>query len=183
MNSQECFSALDDLFAHYGMGDDARASWGAVVYKACSKMQPQHFKAVCEDLLMTAGKWKPTNEDFWAKFHELKAQNGWERGASCDSCDGENGRHKAVGGTWLVLADWRSVVPFPEVATDAFADNSTPCPMDGSESAVRWRQSLNVVLASGWIQVPMQAWRLELCAWKAERAARNAATVAEAVTA
>lgn len=175
MTPMECHASMKDLCAHYGLGADAAAAWGSVVYKGCVKMKSEYFKVVCDELLTMAGKWKPTNEEFWEKFKELKAQNGWERGEKCSSCGGENGYHKAIGGTWIVKADWREMKELDDYYT--FQANSTPCALDASEGARKWRESLNVARAKGWIEVPMGAYRLEMQAFREEKKRREAIPV------
>lgn len=172
MTPFECNAALSDLCAAFGLGADARAAWCALVYKACTRMEPEHFKAVCEDLLREAGSFKPTNQQFWESHRRLAQELGWAKSKRCSAC-GTEGGHKAIGGVWLVRDGWRTAAPFPETATEVFQDGSRPCPQDESNAAVEWRKSFYAATSRGWTEMTIEQYGAELRSWQAERARRR----------
>jgi hypothetical protein len=178
MTPFECAKGLEDLTANFGLGEDAAKAWTALVYKSVAPMKPEHFAAVCADLLTEAGNYKPTNKDFWDTFRRLNTERGWQAGhlKGCQSCGGT----KVVGGVWLVRDGWRTLDPFPERAHEVLQDNTKPCACDESEAAQKWRASYYAATSRGWTERTMSDAYAELRAWQEERK-RRAAPVPAAV--
>lgn len=170
MTPYECAKGLEDLIQNFGLGAEAAQAWTALVYKSVSEMNPEHFAAVCAELLVEAGNYKPTNKDFWDTFRRLNQERGWQAGfvKGCPSCKGT----RVVGGCWLVLANWRTRDPFPMYAHEAFQDQTKPCACDESEKARNWRASYYAATSRGWTERTMEDYGAELRAWQMERSAR-----------
>lgn len=170
MTPFECSKELDDLVKNFGLGEEAARSWTALVYKSVSEMKAEHFAAVCAELLVEADNYKPTNKAFWETFRKLNAERGWQAGhlKGCQSCGGT----RVVGGCWLVRDNWRTAIPFPTRAHEAFQDNSKPCACDESEAAQKWRASYYAATSRGWTERTFTDYGAELRAWQMERSAR-----------
>ncbi len=170
MTPQECHLALTDLAALYGMGEAAKSAWNALVYKACSRMPVEQFRAVCGELLTEAGPHKPSNHDFWECFRRLSGERGWKQAGLCGNCGGS----KVSSPCFLVRDGWRTADPFPELAGSAFTEGCKPCACDGSEGAKAWTASYHASASQGWQERTFQDYWSELRDWQAAKKARKA---------
>lgn len=153
MNAYECAKALGDMLKLYDLNGDKATTWTALVMKACGRMPAEQFKAVADRLFETAGRFKPTNEDFWRVWRELAAERNWNSTRSdCQTCFGSGFVSAGEPGLYIRHYRWAEFLTGP--ALDIVQETGRPCECNHTPQAARIRASFEkLTTEQGWVEI------------------------------